>query len=287
MRTSPTRRHLLAGLGALAVAGCATRPPPRRPPATAMPVTDPALLGLDAVIDIHHTDPVSDFRTARLDGRILAVIHKATEGVGWVDPLYARRRIEAEAAGLLWGAYHFGTAEHPGAEQAAAFLDAVRPGPATLMALDLELNERHPDNTMDLARAEDFVQTIVAATGRMPLLYTHPAWADGDPLGGHGRSLGGAIRRGSALAACDLWLVDYRDRPELPSAWAGRGWHFWQYAGAERNGGPFQASTRRVAGVARCDRNLFAADEAALLRYWGMPAADYQRSRLRQDLAPA
>ncbi|MDA8231755.1 MAG: glycoside hydrolase family 25 protein [Magnetospirillum sp.] len=278
-----SRRTLMAGLAAFPLAACGTRPqaaavsaPPQPdapfplPPATPGWVADPARAGLNAVIDLSHSSMVRDFAAAREEGRILGVIHKATEGVGFIDPLYAERRAQAQAAGLMWGAYHFGTFEWPGADQAAAFLATAQPQPDTLIALDLELNERDPANSMDIGRAEDFVRAVHAATGRLPLLYVHPVWADGGAVGGYGRTLGGAIRPGSILAACDLWLADYRATPQLPSAWAARGWRLWQYAGDAdgRGGGPFRDYARSVAGIDRCDRNVFVSDEERLRRYW-------------------
>lgn len=256
-------------------------PAPAAPPVTGGRVgtglvTDPAALGLNAVIDMNHTNKVMDFSAASYHSNIRAVIHKASEGVGWVDPAYVQRRAQAESLGMLWGAYHFGTHTYSGAEQAAAFLEAAQPGPATVIALDLEPNERNPANSMDLGQAEDFVRTIYAALGRLPLLYTHPTWADGKVLGKGPQTLGGSIESHSILASCDLWLADYRTQPQLPRAWAGRGWHFWQYAGDGERGGPFGAYARSVRGIERCDRNLFASDEEGLRRYWTAEAGRRQ-----------
>lgn len=225
--------------------------------------------GLDAVIDISHTSTVDDFSLARSRSNILGVLHKASEGVDWKDPLYDDRRANATAARLLWGAYHFGTHQHSGADQAAAFLAAAQPGPTTLMALDLELNERFPSNSMTLDQAEEFVQVILMSTGRLPMVYTHPNWADGRVMGKAGRSLGGTITSRSILAQCDLWVADYRSQPQLPSAWAVTGWRFWQYA-ADTNNGAYQLRT--IHGVDRCDRNLFPGDMAALYQYWNSAA---------------
>lgn len=258
----------MAALAAPAMTGCAERP--SRLPATVRPVTSPSAAGLDAVIDVSHTSQVSDFSQMRNAGGILAVIHKATEGGDWLDPAYAVRRADAEATGLLWGAYHFGTHQYSGAQQAATFLAAAQPGPTTLMALDLEPNERRPSNTMDIGQAEEFVQTVYQSTGRLPIIYTHPTWANGGVYGRARISLGGAISPQSILASCALWLADYRMEPELPLAWAGRGWRLWQYAGDDYQGGggPFGPLSRAVAGVDRCDRNLFAGDATALYQFW-------------------
>src|SRR5262245_45954118 len=135
------RRVVLAGLAGLAmpaVAGCASRQGAGAGYGQTAAASTPA--GLDAVIDISHNVTVSDFASVRRSN-ILAVVHKATEGGDWVDPSYSTRRPEAEAAGLLWGAYHFGTRQYSGADQASAFLAVARPGPNTLLALDLEPND--------------------------------------------------------------------------------------------------------------------------------------------------
>ncbi|WP_242442875.1 glycoside hydrolase family 25 protein [Magnetospirillum sp. 15-1] len=269
-----TRRALLSSGLALGLAACAGEPArmarPPRPKATPGMVDEPALVGLNAIIDLHHANGVKSFAAAREASGVLAVIHKASEG-DWQDPRYEERRAEAMGAGLLWGAYHFGTGQHPGRAQARMFLAAARPDPATLLVLDLELNERAPGNTMRLDAAEEFVREIAETTGRLPLLYTHPAWADGEILPGPrgSASLGGPILPGTALAACDLWLADYRYEPELPRSWETRGWRLWQYAGDDANtGGPFRDRAREVRGVDRCDRSVFAGSREDLYRYW-------------------
>jgi lysozyme len=118
-----SRRNLLGGLAAVtapALAGCGRGQPPTgagfASASSATPVQ--GVQGLDAVIDISHNVTVTDFAAVRRSG-ILAVIHKVSEGGDWFDPSYATRRHQAESAGLLWGAYHFGTGQMSGAQQAA------------------------------------------------------------------------------------------------------------------------------------------------------------------------
>jgi lysozyme len=267
-----SRRVVLGGgLASLGLAGCGGRAPvARRGGDVYLPQAQAGPSGLDAVIDISHGVTVSDFNAVRRSG-ILAVIHKATEGGDWVDPSYAVRRQQAEQAGLLWGAYHFGTRQYSGAQQAQSFLSVVRPTPSTLIALDIEANDANPRNTMTLAQAEAFVTVVQQATGRFPVLYTHPNWANGQRHGRRGLTLGGPIAPGSLLANCDLWLADYREQPELPWAWTDRGWKLWQYAGDQRESDiAYGAQTRSVAGVTHCDRNLFAGDAAGLYRFWNV-----------------
>jgi Glycosyl hydrolases family 25 len=199
-----SRRNILAGLAASAVTGCGARqaplPPYQYPIAPSPP--DRAAQGLDAVVDISRSVTVSDFRLVR-QSNILAVIHKASEGGDYADTACAARRPQAEAAELLWGTYHFGTGQASGAQQAAFFLAASRPSPRTLLALDLEANENNPSNSMTLEQAEAFVQAVAQATGRLPLVYVHPTWANGDPLPVSGLSFGGSRRiQSSRAAAC-------------------------------------------------------------------------------------
>ena len=219
------------------------------------------------MIDLSQSATVSDFRLVRRSG-ILGVIHKASEGSDYADGACAARRPQAEAAGLLWGTYHFGTAVGSGTQQAAFFLAASRPGPKTLLALDLEANENNPSNSMTLDQAEAFVQAVAEATGRLPVVYVHPTWANGDPLPGSGLTFAPPITPASILARCGLWVADYHDSPEIPRAWAARGWRLWQYAGDESARHPAYNQTNFVQGVSHCDRNLFNGDAAALDRFW-------------------
>lgn len=265
-----SRRNVLSGLAALGTAGCASH----RTPQTAYnypiapPPPDRASMGIDAVIDISRGVQVSDFRRVKQSG-ILGVIHKASEGSDYPDTACAARRPAAEAAGLLWGCYHYGTASQTGAQQAAFFLACARPGPKTLLALDLEANDNNPSNSMRLDQAEEFVRTVAEATGRLPVVYVHPTWANGDPLPVSGLSFGARITPASILTRCPLWVADYHESPEVPFGWADRGWKLWQYAADESASRPAYGATTIVSGVSHYDRNLFAGDAAALYQFWG------------------
>jgi lysozyme len=263
-----SRRTVLASLAASAAAGCSA-PQVAQPPTRwiAPPPPDRASQGLDAVIDISRSVNVSDFRAVR-QSNILGVIHKASEGGDYADTACAARRPQAEAAGLLWGTYHFGTGGSSGAQQAAFFLSMSRPGPRTLLALDLEANENNPSNSMRVDQAEAFVQAVADATGRLPIVYVHPTWANGDPLPVSGLRLDAPITPNSILARCGLWVADYHDSPEIPRAWATTGWRLWQYAGDESPGRPAYGQTTIVQGVSHCDRNLFKGDATQLFQFW-------------------
>ena len=225
------RRNVLSGLAAASMTGCsapqaprqasvAPDPYPQTPPPETPPPEDPIApappsrtpQGLDAVIDISAHSTVSDFRLVRASN-ILARHPQGERRRLLCRPKCAERRSQAEAAGLLWGAYHFGKGDASGAQQAAFFLDSSRPGPKTLLALDIEPNEGDPSNSMTLEQAEAFVQAVASATGRLPLIYVHPTWANG----------GMRITPSSILARCGLWVVDYHESPDDPAG-LGKEW---------------------------------------------------------------
>ena len=125
-------------------------------------------MALNVIVDLSHFNNVTDFNTVKEDG-IVGVIHKATEGVDYVDPMYVTRRSEALAAGLWWGAYHFATGDDA-VVQADFFTSVVKPGPTDLLVLDFEQNTT--GSSMTLSGAEAFVTQVQAATGRWPGFYS-------------------------------------------------------------------------------------------------------------------
>jgi lysozyme len=210
---------------------------------------------LNAVIDLSHHNNVTNFQDVR-DAGIIGVINKATQGTTVVDGTYGLRKPRALAAGLLWGAYHFGVSGNA-QKQADHFLDVVQPGPTDLLVLDFEPNK---DGTMSLADATAFVQRIFQQTGRFPGLYSGQAFLK-EQLG---------TKKNDVLANCFLWVARYSDQPpQVPTAtW--KTFTFWQYT--DGNTGP---QPHQVNGVATgCDRDKFNGDESGLRKLWGVqPAA--------------
>src|ERR1044072_9174772 len=205
-----------------------------------------SIQGLNVVIDLSHFNDVPSFQEIKQNG-IVGVIHKATEGTGWSDPTYASRKQQALAAGLWWGAYHFGVNED-GAAQANYFLSIVNPGPQDLLALDFEEN---PSSQMTIAQAEQFVTEIYNKTGRYPGFYS-------DALAGN--MLGG--NQASILANCWFWRAEYGgSAPSVPPTWPT--WTMWQYTES--------GSVPGIGGAV--DRDTFNGSLAGLSNLWGYPPA--------------
>jgi GH25 family lysozyme M1 (1,4-beta-N-acetylmuramidase) len=120
---------------------CSAAPPPN---ITASPLENSIdLQRIPFVVDLYHSDEVTSFQQAKNAG-LAAVIHKATTGASGRDDEYDNRRIDAQNVGLLWGAYHWGTAANI-TQQVDNFLNYARPDKNTLIALDFETT---PGNQM-------------------------------------------------------------------------------------------------------------------------------------------
>jgi lysozyme len=141
---------------------------------------------------------------------------KATEGVGFTDPTFARNWVAARAQGLRVGAYHYFAFCTPGAEQARHFLEVVPADPDALPpALDVEPGgqcRRPPDRATLLREIAAFSDAVEARMGKRPIVYV-----TGDSYEG--------ILRGSGLAN-RLWM---RDLLLEPRPAGGEDWAVWQF----------------------------------------------------------
>lgn len=226
----------------------------------------------NAIIDLSHYNRDPDFARAKRDG-IEAVMHKSTQGTSFLDPTYVAHKDCARAAGLLWGAYHFGTGAD-GVEQADFFLRKVQPDAGMLLALDFEANPQGPSMTLQEARA--FVTHVHQVTRRWPGVYA----------GAYLKELLG-VGRDPVLANCWFWISQYGPTAVIPPNWAK--WTMWQYTD-----GAAGVEPKPVAGIGRCDRTKFNGPPDQLRRFWsgtgkkaaaGQPSAAGLKRRRRREPA--
>jgi len=204
---------------------------------------------VNAVIDLSHWNTITTFAAIKAGG-ISAVVHKATQGLTIVDPAYISRRTQALAAGLWWGAYHFGTGDDPVA-QADHFLGTVQPDAKTLIALDLERNPSGP--SMTRVQAEAFVSEVHQKLGRWPVLYTG-RWYLREIM---------SDSQQTPLSNCPLWIASYQDTPDSQPQWSS--WTLWQYTDGQNGPQPWTTP-----GVTNCDRDKFNGTLDALAKFWGV-----------------
>jgi GH25 family lysozyme M1 (1,4-beta-N-acetylmuramidase) len=155
---------------------------------------------------------------------------KATEGTSYNDKTYLTNRNGSEAAGLVFGAYHFARpagkslagVTASAIKQANHFLAVGSPQPGELPpVLDLE-------KTGDLSKQRLLAWTLAwlgqidASTGVEPFLYTSPLfWKT---------KLGDSTA--AAAAGTGLWIAHWtsKSQPLVPAQnWSGNGWKFWQW----------------------------------------------------------
>jgi lysozyme len=122
---------------------------------------------IDTIIDLYHKGHIDLAQVHEQDG-IIAIIHKATQGAHRRDPSYTSRKKTAKDIGLLWGAYHFGTADDVEA-QVDNFLSTADVDEGVLIGLDFEEDPHGPGITIQQAR--DFVALTQEKTGRFPVIY--------------------------------------------------------------------------------------------------------------------
>jgi lysozyme len=209
------------------------------------------MAGLNVVVDLSHHNGNVDLAKAKAAG-IVGVIHKATQGLTYMDNMYITNRTHALQNGLYWGAYHFGVKGN-GAGQADFFLSKVNPDAQTLLVLDFEQNTTTPGQSMTLQDAHDFVTQIHAKTGRWPGLYS----------GSYIKQLLGS-KPDPVLANCWFWLAQYGSNAVVPANWPT--WTMWQYTDGVNGPQPHS-----VDGIGNCDRDTFNGDMAGLQRIWGIP----------------
>lgn len=193
-----------------------------------------------AFIDLSHHNSIPVSLEPAREAGVFGVIHKATEGLGYVDATLEARRWLVEQAGMLWGVYHF---VRPGsmAEQVQHFVDTTAPycDVNTLYALDWE------DADVSIDDAIEFMRLLTERTGHHPVLYS-----------GHvvKEALDGV--ECADLNQYRLWLCQYGPEAELPPGWDS--YWAWQYT---ENGA--------VPGVTPpTDLNAFDGTEAELRASW-------------------
>jgi lysozyme len=202
---------------------------------------------VNAVVDLSHHNGNVNLKKAQESG-LVGIIQKATQGERFVDPTFKKNRTKASDAGLLFGAYHFGTGAN-GVSQAVHFLTTVAPDKDTLLVLDFEDN--HAGTSMSLEEARAFVTHVRTQTGRFPGFYS-----------GHTikRLLGTASD--PVLSQCWFWLAQYGPTPVVPPCWDT--WTMWQYTD-----GAVGPEPHDVPGIGRCDRDKFNGTAKQLKDWWG------------------
>jgi lysozyme len=187
------------------------------------------------VIDLSHHNTVLSLHDAAASG-IVGVIHKATDGLHYVDPKCADRFALTRDAGMLWGIYHFLRPYNIEAQARSFLAQKNLIDEKTLLALDFEVNGISED---DLAVWLGYVE---AHTGQRPVIYS----------GSYLKALKGQER----LSGYRLWLAQYSKKAVLPKGFDD--YFLWQYS-----------DSGEVPGIkGPCDVNVSRLTDAELKQNW-------------------
>jgi GH25 family lysozyme M1 (1,4-beta-N-acetylmuramidase) len=197
--------------------------------AVLVPASSPAAVTRAKGLDVSNWNGTINWASVATAGYSFA-FGKATEGTTYVDATYATNRNGSEAAGLVFGAYHFarpagggiGGATASAIAQADHFLEVAAPQPGELPpVLDLETTGTLPKSRL-LAWTLAWLGEVYATTGITPFVYTSPVfWRT---------NLGNSTA--AAAAGTGLWVAHWTtaSQPWVPAQnWNGSGWTFWQW----------------------------------------------------------
>jgi len=152
---------------------------------------------------------------------------KATEGINIKDSTYTKHKAEAEARGILVGAYHFFGYRTPGKEQAKEFIKIADLKKGNLIpVLDVEQRKRMPSKSYILTQIRAYIKAIEQHYGVSPIIYTNSSYYN-------------TYLKGQGFDKYILWIADYRKEPSI-------NWHIWQHT-----------EKHKIEGISRLvDRNV-------------------------------
>lgn len=179
-------------------------------------------------LDVSHYDENINFSLVKASGREF-VFAKCTEYSP--DSLYSKNKINAEAAGLLFGAYHFFHPSKDPNNQAQNFLLHAKLQKGNLPAvLDWESSDNIPSQ-LDRQRGKIWLDVVEKATGKPPIIYGGPYFLN-------------ALSLDTSFKKYPLWVAHYGvSSPLVPNPWLN--WTFWQ-----------NSSTGSVPGIPAKDEDL-------------------------------
>jgi len=166
-------------------------------------------------IDVSHFQGTVQWDQVVKAGKAFAFA-KATDGITYVDPMFATNWAGMKAAGILRGAYQFFEPNDDAESQAQNFLKTVTLEPGDLPpVLDVEQTSAASKlSQIGIQGIQTWLSVVEHETGRTPILYTNTGFWDQDT---------------GQLGSYPLWIAQYGvSTPKLPANWEWKAWTFWQ-----------------------------------------------------------
>lgn len=198
-------------------------------------------------IDVSHHQDWIDWPKVRTSGVRFAFI-KASEGDGYIDPMFEENMRGAAETGIAAGTYHFFLPRFDPLSQARHYVKTIQElggnRPTLPPCVDIETPGLGKSGYNQAVKV--FLEEIFRLTGRTGIIYVSPGfWNSYLPVPVYS----GYKLKGSGVdwaAEHPLWEAHYTTGwPYQVYPWAG--WAFWQYS-----------SSGKIAGITtRVDLNLF------------------------------
>ncbi|MED4586681.1 GH25 family lysozyme [Brevibacillus choshinensis] len=173
------------------------------------------------VIDVSHHQGEIDWKKVVADG-VKGVFIKATEGIGYTDPLFRKNVQNALGVGLKVGLYHFTHPDNSPTDEAKYFADTVKGLNAELpLVLDMEQTKNRTASQLTVFASAWLIE-VERLTGKRVMIYTGASFA---------RSF-----LGPALYRWPLWVAHYGvDQPMSNPTWDR--WTVFQYTSSGKVNG--------------------------------------------------
>jgi GH25 family lysozyme M1 (1,4-beta-N-acetylmuramidase) len=170
-------------------------------------------------IDVSNHQNVIQWPLVADDGYTFAIA-KATEGWGWDDDYFVDNMQQADAAGVVIGAYHFARPDlnNTAVIEATWFASVVGPylGEGNIRPV-LDLERRGSLSWSQLSTwANDFMVTFENLTGVEPMLYINSYYSN---------------NLDASLNHYDLWIAHWHDINIPPNTGRWSNWVLWQWGG--------------------------------------------------------
>ncbi len=130
-------------------------------------------------IDVSKHNGVIKWKEVAKDKRVKFVFVKATEGKGYVDPLYRRNIRQARKAGLMVGSYHLLTSRSSATAQFLHFKSIVRKNEQDLIPV-LDVEQKGIERGLCCWKGKQLVDSVKVFAelvkkhyGKYPIIYTN------------------------------------------------------------------------------------------------------------------
>ncbi|MEW6194162.1 MAG: GH25 family lysozyme [Bacteroidota bacterium] len=174
-------------------------------------------------IDISHHQGEIDWSEVKKQG-VSFVFVKATEGIDYLDTMFAKYWAELEKENIIRGAYHFYSSDDDPLEQAKWFVGKIKNFEDILPpVLDVE-RKGHKNITKESFEKSVLkcLEEIERLSGKKPIIYSSPKFAN-------------SYLFDKRFDKYFLWVAEYGvEEPVIPDVWRTAGWHFWQNTSSDK-----------------------------------------------------